>query len=145
RRAYSISPLASLRCRCWFGALTVATALAASGHGGHSGSGGPGAHSAGGGSRGIGSNRGHARTTIASAARFGGNAPIQRSGIQVCPIPPIGCLPRPGVNGCRRYCPGHGGYFFGHYAYFDDYWFGQYYYRDTYAAAYQPQIAPDSY
>ena len=49
------------------------------------------------------------------------------------------------MNGCRRCCPGHGGYFIGHYGYFDEYWFGQYYYRDTYAAAYQPQIAPDSY
>ena len=49
------------------------------------------------------------------------------------------------MNGCRRYCPRHGGYCLGHYDYFDDYWFGQYYYRDTYAAAYQPQIAPDSY
>ena len=49
------------------------------------------------------------------------------------------------MNDCRRYCPGHGGYFFGHYTYFDDAWLGQYYYRDAYAAAYQPEIAPDSY
>src|SRR2546427_3644029 len=59
-RIYEMGYLASLLGLCWFGVLTVATALAGSGPGGHSGSGGRGAHCAGGGSRGIGSSRGHA-------------------------------------------------------------------------------------
>jgi len=50
------------------------------------------------------------------------------------------------MPGWRWYCHAHGVYFIGNYSYFDEYWFGQYPYgRDNYAAAYQPQIAPDSY
>ena len=53
------------------------------------------------------------------------------------------CTPGQWNTGCRHYCLSPGGYFFGNYAFFDEYWFGQYPY--SYAAAYQPQLAPDSY
>ena len=76
--------------------------------------------------------------------------PVQRTIIQTCPVRPIGstpaCTPGQWTPGCRCYFHARGVYFFGQYSFFDEYWFGQYPYgRDTYAAAYQPQIAPDSY
>ena len=128
RRAFAIRQWAGLLGICGFGVLTISSALAASGHGGHGGSGGHGGRGGGGGSRGFASSRGQAGTRAATTARVGATASVQKSGIQVSPILPTGCPPGSGVNGCRRCCPGHGGYFFGHYGYFDEYWFRQYYY-----------------
>ena len=121
------------------GTLSGSTALAANGPGGHSGGGGPG---------GVGRGQSHAPTTVASTGRAFATAPARRAGIHACPVLPNGCPPGQGTAGNRCYCPARDGYCFGHRAFFNEFWFGQYSYypdRDTYAAAQQPQVGPDSY
>src|SRR5438552_16447547 len=121
------------------GMLAAPTALAASGHGSQ-GSGGAGTRTSG-----ISSS--HAARPVVSVVPARPSAQLQRAPIRACPVPSIGsppsCTPGQWNTGCRHYCLSPGGYFFGNYAFFDEYWFGQYPY--SYAAAYQPQVAPDSY
>jgi len=121
------------------GMLAAPTAFAASGHGSH-GSGGAG-------NRTSGMSPSHAGRTVVSVVPARPSAQLQRATIRACPVPSIGsppsCAPGQWNTGCRCHCHSHGGYFFGNYWLFDEYWFGQYPY--SYAAAYQPQVAPDSY
>src|SRR2546423_5038714 len=141
RCGHSVWPLVVMTTMTVGAMLAGPSASAASGHGGHS---------SGGGARASTGNPSRGARTIASVVPARPTTPVQRTIIQTCPVRPIGspptCPPGQWTPGCRCYCHARGVYFFGQYSFFDEYWFGQYPYgRDTYAAAYQPQIAPDSY